>query len=87
MGVGGSGPRDDGVRLPDYSLVPTIGGILRGLPGRSGGPTSAAVAHQQEIGAGDGCNPVSSWPRRHADGMVAVQLGSACSFIDSDQPR
>ena len=28
MGMGGSGPRNDGVRLPDYSLVPTI--IVRG---------------------------------------------------------
>jgi hypothetical protein len=24
MGMGGSSPRNDGMRLPDYSLVPTI---------------------------------------------------------------
>jgi hypothetical protein len=28
MGMGGFGPRNDGVRLPDHSLVPTIGEIF-----------------------------------------------------------
>ena len=33
MGTGGSGPRNDGVRVPDHSLVPTIG---KKLPQRAG---------------------------------------------------
>ena len=33
MAVGRSGPRNDGVRLPDYSLVPTIGKIFAPIVG------------------------------------------------------
>ena len=35
IGMGGFGPRNDGVRVPDHSLVPTIGKIFAPIVGGS----------------------------------------------------